>query len=344
MIKLGCHVNISKGLLTAPSHAQSQGANVYQIYLNSPRSYTNTVRDDSVYEKLKKNNKKYGTEMVIHGSLLCNLCRDPEQNINDIFSKSVNIVVNDLNTSVKIGAIGVVIHMGKNTEKNTLENCKNNYVTGIHEILSKSDAKSTLILETGAGCGTEVSSSLKELGEIRKAVDKQYRDRVKFCLDTCHMFSVGETFDMNFEDKVEECLGWDNVVIVHLNDSKTPCNSRKDRHHDIGRGTINFHNLMSFVDICIRKDIPMVLETPCEEYNGVQYTSEKQIEKIIKYHDIMYKNLGPYHIIDDVIDTTNTKKTKNTKKIKAKKTKAKNTKKTKAKTKVKKAVKTTVKK
>lgn len=360
-MKLGCHVYTSHGFETAPEYAKSQGANVYQIYLNSPRGYDPTYRDSVIYKDMRDYNKDNDMQMVIHGSLMCNFCRDPESNIKNIFSKSVNIVVNDLNVSVMLDAIGVIIHMGNNTENNELDECKNNYICGIREILSKSDSKSTLILETGAGCGKEVSSSLEDLGEIRDQLDDDEKSRVKYCLDTCHMFSMGVTFEEDdLEDRIDRTVGWENVVIVHLNDSKTKCFARKDRHQDIGRGEISFEGLMRFVDMCVRRDIPMVLETPCNVYDDIHYTSEKQILKIKTYHNIMYDNVGPYVSVKEQTDTKKqiekklkdleykrkpnkidmTKSTKSTKTVKTVKTKSTKTNKNSKTTKTTKTVKT----
>ena len=84
--------------------------------------------------------------------------------------------------------------MGNDTDSCGIEQSKINYLEGIKRILDNTDEKSTLILENGAGCGNEVSTQLAEFGSIRNNLDKKYRKRVKYCLDTCHMFAAGISF------------------------------------------------------------------------------------------------------------------------------------------------------
>ena len=145
--------------------------------------------------------------------------------------------------------------------------------------------KSILILETGAGCGTEICTKLEKLGEIRDRVKSKYRHRVKFCVDTCHIFAAGYPIDdINYIDDIEAiidiALGWENVAVIHLNDSKKECESCKDCHADIGKGFIGTDPLVKFVKMCAEKDIPIVLETPCDEYNGKRFTHKDQIRLV----------------------------------------------------------------
>lgn len=183
--------------------------------------------------------------------------------------------------------------MGNDPDKIGSSVCKENYIRGIKTALVRSDARSTLILETGTGCGNEVSTTLEELGDIRKGLTDSEKNRVKYCLDTCHLFAAGYAIDdpsylKVFEIEIDNNLGWENVVVVHLNDSKDKFNSHKDNHDDIGKGEMNFYGLMKFVDICVRRKIPMILETPCNFYNEVQFTHVAQMKLIRDYHRIIH--------------------------------------------------------
>lgn len=294
-MELGHNIMTHNGYASAADRARSTGADVYQIFYRPPQSYQPFERSEADTLELAKRNKQYGKKMVIHGSYIINLCQDPTDYRH---FKGVNILVDDLNVSVKLKAIGVIIHMGNDTEKNGQEVSKLNYIKGIKEALKRSDKKSTLILETGAGSGSEISSSLEELGEIRRGLSPEERLRVKFCLDTCHMFAYG--YKLHIPDAVDildydidSYLGWDNVAVIHLNDSEDCCSSRKDNHADIGKGQINFHGLMRFVHLCVRHKIPMILETPTHYYNETRFTAVDQMNLIRNYYNVIYKNLGP---------------------------------------------------
>jgi deoxyribonuclease-4 len=209
--------------------------------------------------------------------------------------QGIDILVQDLNVSVKLGAIGVIIHMGNDTEKRGEKRSKENYINGVKKALELSNKDSILILETGTGCGKEVSSSLKELGEIRKNLTLEEQKRVKFCLDTCHMFAYGynlnntQYIDM-FNIEIDRYLGWNNIAVIHLNDSKDFCGAKKDHHMDIGKGSINFDCLMKFIHFCVLNKIPIVLETPCHTYDNGIFSYKQQMDLIRIYYNSLYCN------------------------------------------------------
>jgi deoxyribonuclease-4 len=179
------------------------------------------------------------------------------------------LLCQDLHESVIIGSIGVVVYLGKCLDFGVKEGT-NNFVEGIKEVLSKTPVDSTIILETGAGQGSEICTSLFDLGRLYQMFTDDERKRVKFCIDTCHVFSAG--YDIGhygfvdvFDSLVETNLGWKNVVCVHLNNSKCILGSKKDRHADLTKGHIDEDGLAKFVRICNSKEIPIIMETPCEE-------------------------------------------------------------------------------
>lgn len=300
-MELGHNILTQDGYVTAADRAVETGADVYQIFYRPPQSYKPFKHTDADNKELASRNKRYGKKMVIHGSYIINLCQDPSDYRHH---KGVDILVEDLNVSVTLNAIGVIIHMGNDTENKGQEVSKANYVTGIKEALKRSDKRSILILETGAGCGNEVSSSLDELGQIRASLTDKEKERVKFCLDTCHMFAYGYSLHMpDFVDfldlHIEKVLGWNNVAVVHLNDSEDRLKSKRDNHADIGKGCISFEGLMRFVHLCVKHKIPMILETPTHYYNGERYTEQRQMALIKSYYQLMYNNLGPDVTIHD---------------------------------------------
>lgn len=285
-LRLGANVNISHGFETAPEYAKSIGANFIQVFLRNAQSYIPNPRSTKSMKRFKKNLKKNKCGCVVHSSFVINLARPSDQYQH---YKGVWNIIEDLNHSVQIGAIGAIIHMGKNIkdENMTESEATANYVEGVESALLNSNNKSTLILETGAGCGTEICTELEKLGKIRNMVDKKLRHRVKFCIDTCHIYAAGYPIDfLDYIDVlnmgIDIWLGWENVVVIHLNDSKKPCKSCKDFHADIGKGLIGTDPLVKFTNMCKNHNVPLVLETPVDTHNGVTFTHEQQIELIIK--------------------------------------------------------------
>lgn len=310
---LGHNIRTEKGYVSSANRAQETGADIYQIFYRSPQSYASYKRPEKDTNELARRNIEFKKLMVIHGSFIINLCQNPDDYRH---YKGINILVEDLNESVVLNALGVIIHMGKDTERQGTDISKRNYILGIKETLKRSDPKSILILETGAGVGTEVSSSIRELGEIRQSLTEDEKKRVKFCLDTCHMFAYGYRLDIKqavdiIDMDIDRYLGWDNISVVHLNDSEDKCKSRKDNHADIGKGYINFDGLMYFVHKCVINKIPMILETPTHYYNKKRFTMKKQMKLIKTYYNIMYSNLGP-----DIKILSRTKKHKEIKEMK----------------------------
>ena len=260
------------------------GCNYIQLFTHDPCKFSfnnNFKLDDNLKEIIKKNN----IGIVIHGSFCINLCRSH----NDKIAKnSIFLLKRDLEIAHKIGAIGVIIHMGKDTEKLGDEKALENYISNLNYVLEQTK-HTIIILETGANCGSEVGSKLNILGEIRNKITDKYKERIKFCIDTCHIYSSGyDLADDDFVDTleyyIENTLGWENIIVAHINDSKDNINSKKDRHADISDGNISKKNLssfMKFINFFIKRNIPLILETPsnsityCEQINLIKFFSNK---------------------------------------------------------------------
>jgi Mimiviridae putative endonuclease 4 len=294
---IGHNIGTTFGYVTTADRSVETGADAFQIFYRPTRSYRPFHRPESETLDLAARIKKYQKQMVVHSAHIINLCQ-PKDDYRHY--DGVSIIIDDLNVSAQLGAMGVIIHMGNDPDKIGHDECKKNFIIGIKKSLADSDPNSILILENGAGCGNEVSTSLEELGAIRDGLTRSEKARVKYCLDTCHLFAAGYAIDdpiylKIFEIEIERHLGWDNVVVVHLNDSKDPFDSHKDNHQDIGKGCMNFYGLMRFVDISARRKIPMILETPCNFYNDIQFNHKKQMQLIRDYHRLIHSSelFGP---------------------------------------------------
>ena len=240
-------------------------ANYFQIFTSEPTKFIYNNKF-SLSKETKKYIKNNNIGIVIHGSFCINLARSKN---DKIALNSIYLLKNDINICNNIGALGVIIHMGKDTEKLGETKSIENYINNLNTIL-KETQNGIIILETGANCGSEVGSKLNILGMIReKCICKE---RVKFCIDTCHIYSSGydianEDFVDILEEYIEKTLGWNNVIVAHINDSKEILNSKKDRHADITDGDISKRNLnsfMKFINNFAKRNIPMILETPSD--------------------------------------------------------------------------------
>ena len=274
---IGAHFSVSKGYLESFKVALSIGAEAMQIFAKSPmQAKLRAVTEEESLAVRNFERRKEIKAVVIHASYLLNFAKPRSHDAYEIKS-----LVEDVFNSEALGGIGAVAHLGKSLEM-PKDEAINNYVENIKTAVQKTDGlKSAVILENTAGQGTEIGYNLEELGFIYKKIgDKK---RVRFCLDTSHMFGAG--YDMRDKKstkitlaEIDKFLGVKNIACIHFNDSKKPLASRVDRHEDIGRGTIGDEGLKSFVTELRNlggDNIPLILETP-EGFDSY----EDQIKKV----------------------------------------------------------------
>ncbi len=252
------------------------GGNCGQFFTRSPQTFKTVPFEEDDWSLIKTDFTESKVKMVIHGSFLINFCKNPTS-----LDYAHKLILEDMKIASYLDCIGVIIHMGKNTDKLSYEEAFQNYVENIKKILHITrniTGKPKLILETGAGQGTEVATDLSELGRLRKSLTEEEQERVGFCIDTCHIFTAGydlrnEEFVKTLENYIEMSLGWENVLVIHLNDSLSKLNQKVDRHADISYGNItktykDTQGFIKFIKMCNDKNIPLILETPgdCADY------------------------------------------------------------------------------
>lgn len=290
--RIGRHINISKGLITAPQYAHSIGCNIMQIFLAAPRQIHTKPHSKKELMLLAKELEKYKLKMVIHASYTINLAHPKK---NKLYQTSVKATIQDLEASQIIGdrCLGVIIHMGKNIEANGISTDKAiaNYVRGIKEILAVTSAN--LILETGASQGTEVGSELEGLSQIYWMLTKKEQERIQFCIDTCHIWATGYNISTKagvkkFFKEFDQLIGIDKISCIHFNDSKSALESCVDRHADIGEGYIGLTGLKEVALFAQKHKIPLIFETPLDTINpktkqNITFTTEKsKVKKWLK--------------------------------------------------------------
>lgn len=256
---IGYHLSISK---TTPFKdsiitAKHSGAKIIQLFSNNA--------DDKTIEEVKNILSKNNIISVIHASYTINLAL----NWND---KSPHILTleRDFEFASKIGASSVIVHTGKQLTLSKQQGF-NNMFSAIAYILSRTNPKINLLIETSAGQGTEMCYTLEELGRLFNKLKLLKNRRIGVCIDTCHLFAAGYDIRTDIGLKMylecfEETIGLKRVKLIHLNDSKKPCGSRLDRHANIGKGEIGIKPLKKFVKFFAKMNIPIVLETPNGNY------------------------------------------------------------------------------
>lgn len=247
--------------------AAELGANTFQIFSSSPRMWKASVPKKEDIALLRQARQRLDlTPLVVHDSYLINLAA-AEAEVRD---KSIAAFRAELQRCVAIGAEFLVAHPG-NGKDQSLEQALVNVARGVIEASEGMDTGHlTLCLEGTAGQGATLGATFEELSAIRELVSAHSTLRVGYCLDTCHLLAAG--FDIASEAGLAEVtrqvrtqLGWDNVHVIHANDSKHPLNSRLDRHAHIGEGYIGRDGFQRILQHPEWREKPFILETPQDE-------------------------------------------------------------------------------
>lgn len=256
----GAHVSTAGGLETAINNATYLEINSIQVHPHPPQRW-NSKKFEPGYEN-KFNELKTTSEVqkvFFHGIYLINLA-SPDARIR---SSSVTSLIHYLDLMDRIGGDGVIFHVGSFKDEPDEELGFKRIGESINQILEKSDNNAKLILEVAAGSGRIVGSKIIDLKKIFDWVKTP--SRVDFALDTQHLWASGYNYGENIDNFVEELnlnLGNNKIAAIHLNDSKTELDSKKDRHENLGEGLIGKTNLEKLIFHPDFKDIPFILETP----------------------------------------------------------------------------------
>ncbi|OGK63130.1 hypothetical protein A2334_04850 [Candidatus Roizmanbacteria bacterium RIFOXYB2_FULL_38_10] len=262
-MKLGAHVSIAGGYTKAVRKIHNIGGNCLQMFASSPRGW-NFVKLDEVqnieFKELKT--KLLISSVFFHASYLINLA--DEGKIGHLSKLSL---IKELETASKLDIIGSIIHLGSFKGNKTNEKYQT-LINHIKEILDKTPTDSLFIIENAGN--KKIGQSIEEIAMIVGDVDN---DRVKVCLDTCHLFSAG--YDIQSDKKLDvflhdfdQQIGLNNIAVWHLNDSKDPYKSFRDRHENIGTGTIGLDTFRLLLNHEKLKKIPFIIETPGFDGNG----------------------------------------------------------------------------
>ena len=276
MLIIGSHVGFTKDkqLLGSLEEALSYGANTFMFYTGAPQNTQRyPINDNLTLEALrlmKENDIDY-SKVIVHAPYIINLANDSDP---DKFNFSVNFLIGEIERCDLLGIKNMVLHPGSHVGLG-VENGIHNIIRGLNLILDKGECN--ILLETMAGKGTEIGRNLSEIKEIINGVE--HKERIGVCLDTCHLNDAGyeiSKFD-EYLDEFDKKIGLSYVKCIHINDSKNPIESHKDRHENIGYGTIGFDNLIKVIYNKRLEDIPKILETP---YVNEKAPYREEIENI----------------------------------------------------------------
>ncbi len=236
-LQLGAHVSASGGVWKCFENARKIGANTLQIFGSSPRVWRASVHKEADTQRFKQAWKESSVVSIyIHAPYLINLA-SPD---TELQRKSVESLSTQLMIAENLGINGVIFHIGSGKEM-PKEQALKIVVEQLKQVLRKASGNTQLIIENAAGGGAKIGATFDEIGLIMKQVDSS---RVKVCIDTAHAFESGLIEHYTSEEvrqffhMVEKHVGMENVVALHVNDSKTVFNSKHDRHENLGEGYI----------------------------------------------------------------------------------------------------------
>jgi len=264
-ILLGANVSIAKtGILAAVNETIEYDANTFMIYTRSNRGgKARPITDFNRDEALSIMTAHNIVDPVVHLSYLVNLASPKE----DTWEYGVAVLSEEIERVQYLGFKTIVMHPGSHVGEGEAF-----AITRIAEALNrilKGDETVTLCLETMAGDGSKVGNSLEQIADIISRVT--HKDKLAVCIDTCHNYSFGYDIVNDFDGflkKFDDIIGLSRLRVAHINDSKTPFDSHKDRHANIGEGSLGFEALHRIVHHEALRGIPLILETPGGKYRS----------------------------------------------------------------------------
>lgn len=284
MLIIGSHVSFDKDeqLVKSVREAISYGSNTFMFYTGAPqntrRSEINDFKTLEALQLMKENNIDY-SKVIVHAPYIINLANNKEQ---DKFDFSVRFLKEEIERCEALGAKYLVLHPGSHVGLGKEEGIRN-IQKALNMVLNLDTNHVMILLETMAGKGTEIGSTIDELKEIIDGVEN--KERIGICLDTCHLNDSGynlEKFD-EILDEIDKKISLDKVKCIHINDSKNAIGAHKDRHENFGFGDIGFDTLINIIYNERLIDIPKILETPYIEHQYPPYKYEIEMIRNKKF-------------------------------------------------------------
>ncbi len=263
---IGAHVSAAGGVFNAPLNAHAINANSYALFTKSQRQWNAPPLkrvDIDLFSANHATTKLNKEKVLAHNSYLINLASsDPE-----LREKSLNAFVEEMRRCRELGITLLNFHPGAHLNAQPINNAIKQVADLINIALTKCK-RVTPVVETTAGQGSQLGSKFEEIALLLSYIEKP--ERVKVCIDTCHSFNAGYDFrtEESYHQTMDEfgkIIGFHNLAGMHLNDSKTPFASNKDRHASLGEGEIGLDAFKFMMQDPRLDEIPLILETPNPE-------------------------------------------------------------------------------
>ena len=276
---LGAHVSSAGGVPEAPARAAALHATVLQIFTKMANRWAERVCLDEECTSFRE--RLAATDVVAtiaHDSYLINLASpDPV-----LRARSIASFVSELRRCEALGLDYLVSHPGNYMDERDAGIARN--ADAISAALAAVPGRTVLCLETTAGSGTSLGATFEELAAIIERVDAVHRDRVGVCLDSCHVYSAGYDLVRDYDGvlaRLDDVLGLPRLRVMHLNDSKTPFESRRDRHELIGEGSLGEQPFRRIMTDDRLAHVPKVIETP--KLDDALATDTRMLERLRSY-------------------------------------------------------------
>lgn len=260
MLNIGCHLSTTKGYENMGKEALKIGANTFQYFTRNPRggkAKDINEKDILALRKLMEENKF--AKILAHAPYTLNGC-SADESTREFASE---MMADDLERLKYLPTSLYNFHPGSHVKQGV--DVGINYIVEMLNKVLKPEHTTIVLLETMAGKGTEVGRTFEEIAEIISRVE--LNEKMGVCLDTCHVYDAGYDIVNDLDGVLEEfdrIIGLDRLHAIHLNDSKNPFKSHKDRHEKIGEGEIGFEAIKRIINHPKLRNIPFFLETPNE--------------------------------------------------------------------------------
>ncbi|MCI8668881.1 MAG: deoxyribonuclease IV [Lachnospiraceae bacterium] len=276
MLQIGCHLSASKGFLHMGKEILSIGGNTFQFFTRNPRGGKAKDVDEKDVQAFLEFRQENGIGTILaHAPYTLNACSADER----VREFAFEVMSDDLRRMEYIPGNLYNFHPGSHVSQGAEKGIE--MIAGLLNRVLKEEQTTTVLLETMAGKGSEVGRSFEELRAIIDKVD--LNSHLGVCLDTCHVYDAGYDIVSHLEEVLEEfdqVIGFGRLKALHVNDSKNPFGSHKDRHEKIGEGTLGIQTFEAIVRHPVLRELPMYLETP-NELEGYR----KEIELFKKMYE-----------------------------------------------------------
>ncbi|CAN5654912.1 deoxyribonuclease IV [soil metagenome] len=259
--EIGAHISTAGGVEKAPERARDIGSVTLQLFTKQPNRWAEPVIDRQKADAWAQERKQWGIKTAgSHDSYLINLSSPDDE----LWEKSFASFRQELARCAELKLEFLVTHPGNATDRDFERGIAQN-AEGVTRALAEVGGATRVLLEITAGSGTSVGGSFENLAAILHRIPASQRARVGVCFDTCHAYSAGYDLVGDYDgvwSRFDDVIGLDRLALFHLNDSKHPFGSRKDRHEHIGQGSLGDEPFRRIMTDPRFLNVPKVLETP----------------------------------------------------------------------------------